>query len=127
MKSDQQKIVGFSLESLGAGDALWGRRAATPAFHHTIEWTVSELKTAGLKDAKVETYAVPGAMWAPRSWRLQILGDPAFGAGTQTVTEGLERADRFHAFFIEQADQAPENLIAAGRGTSFQAKATPCR
>ncbi len=86
LKADQKKIVGFSLESLGAGDKVWGRRAATPAFQHTIEWTVSELKAAGLKDAKVETYAVPAAMWVPQTWQLQILGDPAFGAGTQTVT-----------------------------------------
>ena len=86
LKADQKKIVGFSLESLGAGDKVWGRRAATPAFQHTIEWTVSELKAAGLKDAKVEAYAVPAAMWVPQTWQLQVLGDPAFGAGTQTVT-----------------------------------------
>jgi len=86
LKAAQKKIVGFSLESLGAGDALWGRRAATPAFMHTIEWTVSELKAAGLKDAKVDTYAVPAPMWVPQTWQLQILGDPVFGAGTETVT-----------------------------------------
>jgi hypothetical protein len=86
LKADQKRIVGFSLESLGAGDTVWGRRAATPAFMHTIEWAVSELKAAGLRDAKVETYAVPGTMWVPQSWQLQIIGDPAFGAGTQTVT-----------------------------------------
>src|SRR3954468_9728767 len=40
LKGDQKKIVGFSLESLGAGDKVWGRRATTPAFMHTIEWTV---------------------------------------------------------------------------------------
>src|SRR5689334_10748943 len=49
LKRDQKKIVGFSLESLGAGDTVWGRRASTPSFHHTIEWIVSELKAAGLK------------------------------------------------------------------------------
>src|SRR4051795_2297236 len=86
LKADQKRIVGFSLESLGAGDKVWGRRAATPAFMHTLEWTVSELKAAGLKDAKVETFAVPAAMWVPQTWQLQIVGDPAFGAGTQTVT-----------------------------------------
>jgi hypothetical protein len=86
LKADQKRIVGFSLESLAAGDKLWGRRAATPAFMHTIEWTVSELKAAGLKDAKVESYAVPAPMWVPQTWQLQILGDPAFGAGTQAVT-----------------------------------------
>src|SRR6478672_7072695 len=86
LKADQKRIVGFSLESLGAGDKVWGRRAATPAYMHAIEWAVSELKAAGLKDARAETYAVPGPMWAPVSWQLQVVGDPAFGAGTQTVT-----------------------------------------
>jgi hypothetical protein len=65
---------------------VWGRRAATPSFMHTIEWTVNEFKTAGLKDAMVEPYAVPAPMWVPQSWQLQIVGDPAFGPGTQTVT-----------------------------------------
>jgi hypothetical protein len=86
LKADQKRIVGFSLESLGAGDKVWGRRAATPAFMHTIEWTVSEFKAAGLKDAKVESYPVQGVMWVPESWQLQIVGDPSFGAGTETVT-----------------------------------------
>ena len=86
LKTDQQRIVGFSLESLAAGDKVWGRRAATPAFMHTIEWVVNELKAAGLKDARTETYAVPGPMWAPVSWQLQVVGDAGFGAGTQTVT-----------------------------------------
>jgi hypothetical protein len=85
LKADQKKIVGFSLESLGAGDKVWGRRAATPAFMHTLEWTASEMKAAGLTDATVETYAVPGVMWVPQTWQLQVVGDPAFGAGTQTV------------------------------------------
>ena len=86
LKTDQKRIVGFALESLAAGDKVWGRRAATPAFMHTIDWVVNELKAAGLKDARTETYAVPGPMWAPMSWQLQVVGDPAFGAGTQTVT-----------------------------------------
>src|SRR5471030_3033979 len=86
LKADQKRIVGFSLESLNTGDKVWGRRAGTPAYMHTIEWTVDAFKNAGLKDAKVETYAVPAAMWVPKSWQVQIVGDAAFGAGTQTVT-----------------------------------------
>jgi len=86
LKADQKKIVTFSLESLSAGDKVWGRRAATPSFMHTIDWTVNEFKTAGLKDAHVEPYAVTGSMWLPHTWQLQIVGDAAFGAGTQTVT-----------------------------------------
>ena len=86
LKSGPAKIVGFSLESLAAGDKVWGRRAATPAFMHTIEWTVNQFKAAGLRDAKVETYAVAGSMWVPQSWQVQLVGDPAFGAGTRPVT-----------------------------------------
>src|ERR1051325_4315211 len=86
LKADHKRIVGFSLESLGAGDKVWGRRAATPSFMHTLEWTVNEFKAAGLKDARVETFDVGAAMWVPQSWKVEIVGDPAFGAGTQTVT-----------------------------------------
>ena len=86
LKADQKKIVGFSLESLNAGDKLWGRRAATPSFQHTIEWVVSEFKAAGIKDARVEPFAVDGTMWSPQTWSVTLLGDPAFGAGTADVT-----------------------------------------
>src|SRR5213593_345890 len=75
LKTDHRKIVGFSLESLAAGDTVWGRRAATPAFMHTVEWVVNELKAAGLRDARTETFAVASPMWAPLSWQLQVLGD----------------------------------------------------
>ena len=86
LKRDQRRIVDFSLESLAAGDKVWGRRAATPAFMHTIEWTVNAFKSAGLESAAVESYPVSGSMWAPQSWRVQLGGDAAFGAGSETVT-----------------------------------------
>lgn len=86
LKKDQRRIVDFSLESLAAGDKVWGRRAATPAFMHTVEWTVNAFKAAGLENASVETYPVQGNMWVPQSWRVQVVGDAAFGAGTETVT-----------------------------------------
>jgi peptidase M28-like protein len=86
LKKDQRRIVDFSLESLAAGDTVWGRRAATPAFMHTIEWTVNAFKAAGLDGAAVETYKVQGGMWVPQSWRVQLMGDAAFGAGSETVT-----------------------------------------
>jgi len=86
LKKDHRRIVDFSLESLAAGDTVWGRRAATPAFMHTLEWTVNAFKAAGLENAAVETYPVQGTMWVPQSWRVQLVGDAAFGAGTETVT-----------------------------------------
>ncbi len=44
----------------------------------------------------------------------------------EVPAEGLERAARFHAFFIEQADRADENLIAAGKGTAYQSAIKGC-
>ena len=40
--------------------------------------------------------------------------------------EGLERAARFHAFFIEELDRASDQLIAAGKGTPYQSTAKAC-
>jgi hypothetical protein len=36
------------------------------------------------------------------------------------------RAARFHAYFVEQADQAPEALIAAGKGTPYKSTLASC-
>jgi len=115
LKKDQRRIVDFSLESLAAGDAIWGRRAATPAFMHTIEWIVGELKAAGLKDAAVERYPVQGAMWTPESWRVQIVGDPAFGAGTETVTLQSALPQAGGATIAGGSITAP--VVFVGRGT----------
>ena len=86
LKADQKKIVGFSLESLGAGDKVWGRRAATPAFMHTHRMDGQRVQgrraegRAGSRPSRC-----PAPMWVPQTWQLQLVGDPAFGAGTQTV------------------------------------------
>jgi hypothetical protein len=41
-------------------------------------------------------------------------------------SEGIERAARFHAFFIEEVDRAPESLVAAGKGTPYQSMVKGC-
>jgi len=86
LKHDQASIVRFSFESLAAGDTIWGRRAATPAFMHTLAWVASAMKTAGIKDAHVEPFAVSAAMWTPTAWKVELVADPAFGAGSADVT-----------------------------------------
>jgi hypothetical protein len=40
--------------------------------------------------------------------------------------EGLERAARLHAFFIEQVDRAPEAWIAAGKEVPYAPSAFQC-
>ena len=74
LRRDLRRIVDFSLESMRAGDKLWGRRAATPSFQHTLEWTEQEFRAAGLKNVRVEPFAVNGAMWTPESWQVQVTG-----------------------------------------------------
>ena len=44
----------------------------------------------------------------------------------EVPAEGLERAARFHAFLIEQVDQAPESLITAGKGTPYTSRLGDC-
>jgi len=115
LKADQKTIVGFSLSSLAAGDKVWGRRATTPSFMQTIEWTIGQFKAAGLNDAKVETFAVPGTMWVPKSWRVEIVGDPSFGAGTETVT--LQSAFPQPGGATTAAEGVTAPFIFVGHGT----------
>ncbi|HKB12865.1 MAG TPA: M28 family peptidase [Vicinamibacterales bacterium] len=115
LKSLHRRIVDFSLESLAAGDAVWGRRAATPAFMHTIEWTVNAFKTAGLDGAAVETFPVDGSMWVPKAWRVQVVGDAAFGAGTETITLQSAFPQSGGATIAGGSLTAP--VVYVGRGT----------
>jgi len=115
LKRDHGRIVNFSLESLAAGDRVWGRRAATPAFMHTVEWVVGELKAAGLKDARVETFPVTTPMWVPSAWRVELVGDPAFGAGTATVA--LASAFPQPGGASTPADGITASVVYVGHGT----------
>jgi hypothetical protein len=115
LKNDQKAIVGFSLASLTAGDKVWGRRAATPSFRRTIEWTVGQFKAAGLNDAQVETFTVPGTMWVPTSWRVELVGDPSFGPGTESLT--LQSAFPQPGGATTPADGLIAPFVFVGHGT----------
>ena len=45
----------------------------------------------------------------------------------EVPAEGLERAARFHAFLLEQADAADERLITAGKGSPYQSVLKACQ
>jgi hypothetical protein len=44
----------------------------------------------------------------------------------QVPAEGLERAARFHAYFIEQVDRAAEALVTAGKGSPYKSVLGEC-
>jgi len=84
LKSGQTKIVLLDREPR-RGDTVGGRRAATPSFKHTIEWTVAELKAAGRKGTRrSRAYAVPGVMWLPQSWQLRLEAIERSAPGSRT-------------------------------------------
>jgi hypothetical protein len=115
LKRDMKTIVGFSLESYAAGDKLWGRRASTPAFFHAMDWAAEQFKAAGIADTNVEKFAVTAPMWNPKSWRVQIVSDPSFGAGSETVTLTSAFPQPGGASIPGGSITAP--LVFAGRGT----------
>jgi hypothetical protein len=44
----------------------------------------------------------------------------------QVPAEGLERAARFHAYLIEQVDQAAEALITSGKSMPYVSRLGDC-
>ena len=83
-RQDVEQIVAFSRESRQAGDLLWGRMSGMPALNRTVEWCVEQFRNAGIEDARVETFDSP-PLWLPASFELRLVGDDAYGAGTQDV------------------------------------------
>ena len=82
--ADVQKIVGFSLESKAAGEFLWGRVTGKPAYDKTANWTLDELKKAGLADARLETFTARD-IHLPTAGEIRIVGNESFGAGSRDI------------------------------------------
>ena len=85
LRQDLRTIIDFSLESFRAGEKLWGRRAATASFQHTLEWVDQQWKAAGLKDSRIEPFPVNGPLWVPEAWQVQLTG----GGDAVTLTSAF--------------------------------------
>jgi hypothetical protein len=84
-------IVQFSRTSrekreIGSGQ-LWGRITGFPSGHDTVSWAAGRFEEAGIDDVRRQPFdQEPGAeFWLPLSWEMRLLGDPAFGAGTEDL------------------------------------------
>lgn len=91
IRADLETIVGFSLESrdtreLGTSQ-LWGRVTGFPSSRKTIEWAVQQFRDAGIQDVRVQEIEQPEgtSFRLPVSWEVRLLGDDAFGAGSEDV------------------------------------------
>ena len=91
IRKDLETIVGFSKESratkeFGSGQ-MWGRVSGFTSGAKTISWAADQFRNAGISDVKIQPINVDPAtsFWVPLSWEVRILGDPAFGPGSNDV------------------------------------------
>lgn len=91
MKSDVETIVGFAKaaqagKEIGSGQ-MWGRISGFPSSQKTVEWTLEQFRKAGITDVRTQPIAQDdkSSLWLPLSWKVTLLGDPAFGAGSQDI------------------------------------------
>jgi len=87
IRPDVAKIVEFSQKSRASGDRVWGRVTGFSSAQATIEWAASRFKEVGLRDVAVQEYAAAPdtPMWWATSWEARVIGNPAFGAGSNDV------------------------------------------
>jgi hypothetical protein len=91
LKADVETIVGFARagianKEVGNGQ-MWGRIAGFPSSDRTVEWTLDQFRKAGIAEVKTQAIAQDekSSLWLPLSWKVTLLGDPAFGAGSSDL------------------------------------------
>lgn len=89
IKRDVDTIVGFAREArarkeIGSGQ-MWGRIAGFPSSDNAVEWSLEQFRRAGITDVRRQSIDQDpkSSLWLPLSWKVTLLGDPAFGAGTE--------------------------------------------
>lgn len=118
-----EEIVAFSIESresreIGEG-MIWGRVTGLSSGNRTVEWAADQFLAAGLADVELQHFDqdAGAAIWVPLSWEVRLLGNAAFGEGTQDVV--LESAMPLSAGdLLEGGLTAP--LAYVGNATSAE-------
>jgi hypothetical protein len=88
IKRDVATLVQFAVDSrdrreVGSGQ-MWGRIAGFPSSDRAVAWAADQFRQAGIKDVRVQPIAqeARASLWLPLNWKVTLLPDPAFGAGT---------------------------------------------
>lgn len=91
IKSDVETIGGFAksaqtTKEIGNGQ-MWGRISGFPSSQRTVEWAVDQFRKAGITEVKTQPIAQDekSSLWLPLSWKVTLLGDAAFGAGSSDI------------------------------------------
>ena len=91
IKRDVATIVGFAQAARASKEIetgqMWGRIAGFPSSDKTVEWSLDQFRKAGISDIRTQPIAQDpkSALWLPLSWRVTLVGDPAFGEGSKDV------------------------------------------
>ena len=91
IRADVETIVGFARaagtgKEIGTGQ-MWGRIAGFPSSDKTVAWAVEQFRKAGITDVRTQPIAQDekSSLWLPLSWRVTLLGDASFGAGSGDI------------------------------------------
>ena len=91
VQADVATIVRFARDSrerreVGSGQ-MWGRIAGFPSSDRAVAWAADQFRQAGIKDVRLQPIAqdARASLWLPLTWRVTLLADPAFGAGSADV------------------------------------------
>lgn len=91
LKADVETIVGIaraarSAREIGNGQ-MWGRISGFPSSERAVQWAVDQFRKAGISEVKTQPIEQDqrASLWLPLSWRVTLVGDAAFGAGSNDV------------------------------------------
>lgn len=87
IKADVDTIVGFARNKEVGGGQMWGRIAGFPSSDRTVDWALDQFRKAGITEVKTQSIAQDekSSLWLPLSWKVTLLGDSSFGAGSADV------------------------------------------
>lgn len=83
--TDVDAIIEFSRRSRAEGNRVWGRIAGFDSHLQTVNWVAEQFSAAGLADVAVQEYTASADMWWPQDWEAKLLGNAAFGSGSQDI------------------------------------------
>jgi hypothetical protein len=101
------EIIEVTVANRPEGERFWGRIAGSAAEWATADYIAERFHQLGLADVRTE-WVQGGEQWWPLDWDVTLLGDPAYGPGT----EDYRLASAFPAIQLKTGALAVKGLEA---------------
>jgi hypothetical protein len=79
------EIIAITKAQRPAGEKFWGRIAGSEAERATAEYIADKFREFGLSDVRTEP-VIGQEQWWPLDWSVNLVGSPAYGAGSEDFT-----------------------------------------